>query len=57
MVEVLAAMFEGLQFRTIRNPDIDKDVVIDMFRRVIHNLLSQLLGEAAMSPAPGPKER
>lgn len=57
MVEVLAAMFEGLQFRTIRNPDIDKDVVIDMFRRVIHNLLSQPLGEAAMSPAPGPKER
>ncbi|MEW6728956.1 MAG: TetR/AcrR family transcriptional regulator [Pseudomonadota bacterium] len=41
MVEVLAAMFEGLQFRTIRNPDIDKDVVIGMFRQVIHNLLSQ----------------
>lgn len=47
MVEVLAAMFEGLQFRAIRNPEIDKDVVIYMFRRVIQCLLSQPASEAA----------
>lgn len=41
MVEVIAAMFEGLQFRAIRNPQIEKTMVISMFRRVIHDLLSQ----------------
>lgn len=47
MVEVLAAMFEGLQFRAIRNPDINKEVVIGMFRQVIHSLLSQAPTESA----------
>lgn len=41
MVEALAAMFEGLQIRTIRNPDIDPAAVVRVFRRVIHDLLSQ----------------
>lgn len=47
MIEVLAAMFEGLQFRTIRNPEIDKDVVIGIFRQMIHNLLCQAPSDPA----------
>ncbi|MHB8938144.1 MAG: TetR/AcrR family transcriptional regulator [Thiobacillus sp.] len=41
MVEALAAMFEGLRIRTIRNPDIDQAAVVQVFRRMIHDLLSQ----------------
>lgn len=41
MVETLAAMFEGLQIRTIRNPNLDRDAVVQTFRRMIHDLLSQ----------------
>ncbi|HEY0663903.1 MAG TPA: TetR family transcriptional regulator C-terminal domain-containing protein, partial [Thiobacillaceae bacterium] len=42
MVEALAAMFEGLQIRAIRNPDLDRDAVVRTFRRLIHDLLSQM---------------
>ncbi len=41
MVEALAAMFEGLQIRAIRNPDLDQGAVVQTFRRMIHDLLSQ----------------
>jgi AcrR family transcriptional regulator len=41
MTEALAAMFEGLQIRTIRNPQLDQDAVVRTFRRMIHDLLSQ----------------
>ena len=41
MVEALAAMFEGLQIRAIRNPTIDQDMVVKMFRRMVSDLLSQ----------------
>jgi len=41
MVEALAAMFEGLRIRTIRNPDLDQAAVVKVFRRMIHDLLSQ----------------
>ncbi len=41
MTEALAAMFEGLQIRAIRNPDLDQQVVVQTFRRMIHDLLSQ----------------
>lgn len=41
MAEVIAAMFEGLQIRVIRNPGIDKTLVTRMFRKVIHELFSQ----------------
>jgi AcrR family transcriptional regulator len=41
MVEAIAAMFEGLRIRAIRNPDIDRDVVVQMFRRMVGDLLSQ----------------
>ena len=41
MVEALAAMFEGLRIRAIRNPDIDRDMVVKMFRRMVSDLLSQ----------------
>lgn len=41
MVETLAAMFEGLQIRAIRNPDLDRDAVVQTFRRMIHDLLTQ----------------
>jgi AcrR family transcriptional regulator len=41
MVEALAAMFEGLRVRAIRNPGLDQAAVVRTFRRMIHDLLSQ----------------
>lgn len=41
MVEALAAMFEGLKIRSIRNPTLDRDTVVQTFRRMIHDLLTQ----------------
>lgn len=41
MVEALAAMFEGLQIRAIRNPDLDQQAVVRTFRLMIHDLLTQ----------------
>ena len=41
MAEAIAAMFEGLRIRAIRNPDIDRDEVVRMFRRMVNDLLSQ----------------
>lgn len=43
MVEALAAMFEGLRVRAIRNPGIDRESVVQVFRRLIQDLLSQTL--------------
>jgi AcrR family transcriptional regulator len=40
MTEALAAMFEGLRIRTIRNPELDQNAVVETFRRLIHDLLS-----------------
>jgi AcrR family transcriptional regulator len=40
MVEAIAAMFEGLRIRAIRNPDIDREVVVRMFRRMVSDLLT-----------------
>lgn len=41
MAEAIAAMFEGLRTRAIRNPDIDRDEVIKMFRCMVGALLDQ----------------
>jgi AcrR family transcriptional regulator len=41
MVEAISAMFDGLRIRAIRNPDIDRDVVVKLFRRMISDLLTQ----------------
>jgi hypothetical protein len=41
MVEAISAMFEGLRIRAIRNPGIDRDAVVWMFRRMVSDLLSQ----------------
>ncbi|MBD5800900.1 Fatty acid metabolism regulator protein [Azoarcus sp. Aa7] len=41
MVEVFVAMFEGLQIRTIRNPDIDRGIVIRLFQSALAALLDQ----------------
>ena len=41
MADVMAAMFEGLHFRAICNPRIEKDIVIPIFRRAIYDLLNQ----------------
>lgn len=41
MAEAIAAMFEGLRIRAIRNPGIDRDEVVKMFRRMVNDLLSQ----------------
>lgn len=41
MVEALSAMFEGLRSRAIRNPDIEREGVVKLFRRMISDLLTQ----------------
>jgi AcrR family transcriptional regulator len=41
MVEVLAAMFEGLMIRSIRNPQLDRAVVTRCFRNTVRDLLNQ----------------
>lgn len=41
MVEAIAAMFEGLKIRAIRNPDIDRNAVVQVFRRMLGDLLGQ----------------
>ncbi|MGK2951600.1 MAG: TetR/AcrR family transcriptional regulator [Thiobacillus sp.] len=41
MVETLAAMFEGLRIRTIRNPGLDRNGVAQIFSRMVHDLLTQ----------------
>jgi AcrR family transcriptional regulator len=43
MVEALAAMFEGLRIRAIRNPGLDREAVVRMFRRMVHDLVTQTL--------------
>jgi AcrR family transcriptional regulator len=40
MTEVIAAMFEGLLVRAIRNPDLDRGMVVTMFQRVIRALVT-----------------
>jgi AcrR family transcriptional regulator len=40
LAEVIAAMFEGLQIRAVRNPDLDGGRVIALYRRLLRNLLS-----------------
>jgi AcrR family transcriptional regulator len=40
MAEAIAAMFEGLRIRIIRNPEIDREAVVRMFRRMVDDLLS-----------------
>ena len=41
MAEAISAMFEGLRIRAIRNPDIDRGMVVKMFRRMVNDLLTQ----------------
>lgn len=54
MADVLAAMFEGLHFRAISNPHINKDAIIPIFRRAIYDLLNQpSLGIESSGSAPG----
>lgn len=40
MTEVIAAMFEGLLVRAIRNPGLDRQMVVMMFQRVIRELVT-----------------
>lgn len=48
MVEVLAAMFEGLMLRSIRNPHIPQPEVVRIFQLAVRNLLEQ----APAAPLP-----
>jgi AcrR family transcriptional regulator len=41
MAEAIAAMFEGLRIRAIRNPGLDRDSVAQTFRKMVHDLLTQ----------------
>ncbi|AYH44810.1 TetR/AcrR family transcriptional regulator [Azoarcus sp. DN11] len=41
MVEVVIAMFEGLQIRAIRNPDLDRGMVSRLFQSTLRDLLDQ----------------
>jgi AcrR family transcriptional regulator len=40
-VEVLAAMFDGLMIRCIRNPDLNREAVIRVFLAAVRDLLDQ----------------
>lgn len=40
-VEVVAALFEGLMMRIIRNPDLDREAVIRVFLSTLRELLDQ----------------
>lgn len=41
MVEVIAAMFEGLQIRSVRNPGLDRDRVTRIYQRLLSDLFTQ----------------
>lgn len=40
LAEVVAAMFEGLQIRAVRNPDLDAERVTALYRRLLRDLLT-----------------
>jgi len=40
MVEVIAAMFEGLLLRRVRNPNLDREVVVKLFQVNLMSLMS-----------------
>jgi hypothetical protein len=40
-VEAIAAMFEGLRIRALRNPAIDRDAVVRVVRHMMRDPLSQ----------------
>jgi AcrR family transcriptional regulator len=46
LMEVIIAMFEGLLIRAVRNPDLDQRRVVQMFQRVVEDLLTQPAGGA-----------
>lgn len=41
MVELIAAMFEGLQIRAVRNPGLDRGLVVERYRQVVRDLLTR----------------
>lgn len=41
LTELVAAMFEGLAIRSIRNPDLDETMLTTMFRRVISKVVAE----------------
>ncbi len=41
MAEAIAALFEGLQIRAVRNPGLDPQVLVRVYRRLIQDLLAQ----------------
>ncbi len=41
LTEVMAAMFEGLLSRSIRNPDLDRDRVVRVFQTAMRDLMNQ----------------
>lgn len=50
--EVIAAMFEGLLVRSIRNPALDPQTVVPMFQRVIRFLVTESLAPATAGAPP-----
>lgn len=41
MVDAIAAMFEGLQIRVVRNPDLDRERLTQQYQRMLGALLTQ----------------
>ena len=50
MVEVLAAMFEGLMCRSIRNPALDRTTVVRLFQGAVRDLINQSPQHDARDP-------
>lgn len=46
LCELIAAMFEGLMIRSIRNPGLDQQGVTEAFRRVIRELIAEVPSHA-----------
>ncbi|WP_459851748.1 hypothetical protein [Dongia sp. agr-C8] len=38
-VEVIGALFDGLSIRTVRNPNLDRDAMLDVLRSAMRALL------------------
>jgi len=48
LTELLAAMFEGLMIRSIRNPDFDKALITAAFLRAIRDLIAEAPDNVAL---------
>lgn len=54
LCELIAALFEGLTIRAIRNPNLNTQQVTELFRYCIRNLLAEAPGDGKAGHPPAP---